>query len=510
MKLKRTTSALLCSLLLLSSLSACASDPDPDITGAVTPFVGKKAITMQYDDVLDLAALYPDGVEVEIGEQQVTSRLTGSQSPDAAVLTYDSQTGRLTAVGTGTATVKLGRKTYTATVIPAPISLFMITGHSIGAGQEGHNSESVICPDGKTYSIHGTAEIPKHISGIGIGASAASKPQWIDAFSESGYGSPGESSALAWQWHNLTGEKVWILNTAVGGSCIPSWIRGSANYAQSVLAFRYAQAILTEEIAAGHYTLKDMAIVYHSAANFAHTKTAYTNEDGQRWYDSLWNGYKSDLAADMNGDGQPETVRALSLVPIWCDSNSGLVHDKPANYFMASSAAYEDIFMGSVIGRSWLNASTLSETFPLHEYQTQSGKLTLPVDSKTKTVFADGVHYIQSAYNALGIDIADNLYRFLRTENAPTSVELVAQLTTLSGVPYTKAITESLPLSVGKSVELIPFVQPVSASGLTFALSDNLELSYPCIVTARAPGVGTLTVSYADQVLATVTFHIAS
>ena len=62
---------------------------------------------------------------------------------------------------------------------------------------------------------------------MGIGFAAPAKPAGIDAFAPGGGGTIGEGSALAWKWNQLTGEKVWVLNTAKGGSTIIDWLPSS-------------------------------------------------------------------------------------------------------------------------------------------------------------------------------------------------------------------------------------------------------------------------------------------
>ena len=44
------------------------------------------------------------------------------------------------------------------------------------------------------------------------------------------------------------------------------------------------QAVLANEIAAGHYRLKDMAILYHSGANFGYKGVTFTDELGKRTF----------------------------------------------------------------------------------------------------------------------------------------------------------------------------------------------------------------------------------
>lgn len=466
-------------------------------TEARLPSVSGDAIRMYYDDRLPVSEIAgSDAAAVEISDQEVSSKVTGSDSSDSAVVYYQEQSKTLIAVGTGTAVVTVDGTAYQVAVEAAPISLVMITGHSIGAGQTGVAAQSVLCADGQAYSSHGANVATGETSGVGIGFAAAMRPEGIHSFTSAGQGVIGEGGGLAYRWNELTGEKIWVLNAARGGACLNEWAKGQPFYEDAVKLFQYAQSILAGEITAGHYRLKNMAIIYHSAANFSYKNVTYTNELCQHWYDSMWNGFKEDLSMDMDGDSNEETVQAMGFVPIW--TNHVIHDDKAANYFMGSSDTYEDMFMVSLAGKTWLSDSDLAKNFPEIDYETHGEAVSKP--AVASAVYSDGVHYIQAAYNALGMDIAQNLHAYLRTANRPEALTLIQ--------PDGNKIYDEIKLRVGREIEILPMVEPLTVNDLTFTLSDNLSISYPCIIKAEAPGTGTLTISHGDTVLKTVTFIV--
>lgn len=510
---------LLCLALVLSCFAGCTQDTPDDgtATGDTTsqgsekpqdepdpvpapkedrlPQVSGDQIRMYYDDRLAVSEL-GDGA-VEITDQKPVSKKVGTDTADDAVVYYDETGKTLIAVGIGTAKVTIGGTAYQLSVEAAPISLFMITGHSIGAGQAGNAAQSILCNAGQAYSSHGTKLSPREPEGLGIGYGSQKKPDGIDAFTTLGAGTQGEGSGIAYKWNELTGEKVWILNTAVGGSCLPQWTPGQTYFVSAVKVFQYAQEVLAGEIKAGHYRLKDMAIIYHSAANFGYNNNygTYTQNELKAWYDAMWNGFKQRLAKDMDGDGKKEELSALGFVPIWTVSSvTEYKHDKPANYYMGSSKEYPDMFMASLITKEWIN----SGGFPDINYTTVKDPVVKP--TATSQLFADGTHLTQVVYNAQGMDIALNLYNHLR------EVEQNVTVTFEKGVVSTPV--KELTLRVGESVSLVPLVSPITVDDLTYTVSDNLSISYPMVITAKAAGTGTLTVSQRGKVITTLAVTI--
>jgi hypothetical protein len=124
--------------------------------------------------------------------------------------------------------------------------------------------------------------------------------------------------------------------------------------------------------------------------------------------------------------------------------------------------------------------------------------------TKMTDVIADGVHLTQIGYNAAGIDIAKNLYAYLRTENAATGVKVLNITTNPKG----DEVKDTLTITAGQQTRLVFVTEPISASNLTFEVSDNLKLNYNGVLTASAAGTGTITISYEGTVLKTITVTI--
>lgn len=509
-------------MLILSMLGLAACDATPAATTAsntatqaattvVTeateatdpPEPDDGSLKFYYDDRISFADL--GGTEtstVTVLEQAVESRKVGSNQPDDAVLFYDESGHQFIAVGVGTATVDVDGTQVLVRVRTAPISLFMITGSSSGSGQCGNGAQSVMCEAGQAYSCYKTATFTGATNDMGLGYGSAVRPQGIDAFMPGGGGTLGEGSAMAWKWNQLTGEKVWVLNAAVGGSVIPEWHKGQMYYEPAVSMYRAATHVLKNESAAGHYILKNTAVIYHSGGNFEYKKVEFTDEIMEYWYDSLYYGLLEDLAVDIDGDEKKETLQALAFLPGRSVQLSGKYpNDQPINYYMALSDKYPGCFMATNTVRSWASVELLVN-FPDIDYTTQSEPVEKP-RSKEELIAEDGVHFLQVAYNAVGLSIGENLYAHFRNQPKTASFTVFT--------PDGRTVKDTLKLrKVGTTQTLVVESEPYYACDFTIELSSNLELCSPFTVKATAAGEGYIKFSRNGQVLHTITVTVGS
>lgn len=466
---------------------------EPEETDPVIPEDGRT--NLYYDDRLSLLELTGSTpASVEIRTEEVTSLQLGTQEPDTEVLYYDQANSRLIAVGCGLATVVADGTEYPVRVSTAPISLFLITGHSLGAGQTGVPAQSVKCEEGQAYSMVLLDQAGFPDLSTGIGYNAPKRPNGIDALTVGG-GVQGEAGGLAYRWNQLTGEKIWVLNAAVGGSCLNEWVQGEPYFSKAMSLFTSAQMTLRNEIKAGHFRLKDYAVVYHSAANFAYKEVSFTNEILNTWYDSFLEGVEL-AAMDLNDDGRNETLDAVGFVPSWTVGETNKHrYDKPANYYMGAVKDYPKAFVASMASRDWCSVQGIADTFPEIDYETHAEPVSKPV--LLDDIFSDGVHLTQVAYNASGLDIAQHFYEHLRGKVVAESVSVLTD--------YFMEVSDTVKLRVHDTMPLILMPQPIHVSDLKISVSDNLEVQYPFVLYAKEAGTGTVTISQGDQVFKTIT-----
>lgn len=483
---------------------------------------------LKYDDRKDVAQwlnLNERVTSVKITKQVPTSKKVGTDTLDANVLEYND--GTLYAVGTGTAVLTVNGQSYNVTVEPAKLSLFMITGTSIGVGQYGDGDKSVVVEAGQAYRANTykltDAELEAILDpngGLGYG-SATRAGATLDAYAPGQGGNLGEGSAVAWSWTQKTNEKVWVLNASKGGSAIIDWIpssvdRGNDSYKwydchdDAVKLFKEAQQVLEREIAAGHYTLGDMSIIYHNGANFSDNnglkdqfgQLTFTWEQLKDWYDIMWSSYQTNLNRDLDGDGNVDKITmGFSLY------GSNLAYDQALSYYLGVTDP--DMAMLSHSLAKW--KEDLS-TFPAPNYPVQDGSVVKAPESVNHTAQGgtsdnslfcshDNLHLSQTGYNAIGLEAADNLYGMLRGDRTVTGMSIVNSQ---------KEPAETVTLRVGQTWRFGAIPTPLYGGGVTFEAAGAIsqDTTNGWIICADSTGDGKLTIKTGSTVLKEVNFTV--
>ena len=473
-------------------------------------------VDMYFDDRKSISTVFGGIVsEFEIVSEEVTSTVVGTDEKDTALIIYDEDSGTITAVGTGTAVVKVNGEEKNFRVLPAPITLAVITGHSIGAGSQGNAKDSVLCEAGQVYnttlSIKDNPTWNTAMKGSTLGIKESDRVVNIDgittAASSSSKGARGVNSGLAFKWNEITGEKMWVVNCAVGGSCINQWQPGAKDkfFEYSLGAINLASEILKGEVEAGHYEYRSTVIINFSSANFGYQNIKYDDEMLQKWHDNMWAGYVDGVTVDIDGDGKVDAPASIGYVPIWTPTMQDCnTRDYPLIYYRAASAEYSHVFLASDYARIWRTDEGVSSTFPKIKYKTQNNKV-LDRPTKTSQVFDDdGTHLQQVAYNAVGMQIAESLYSHVYGAEKVEDVTLYEIATDGKGVEVKK----SLKAKEGQELRFLLITDPNGVSNYTIELSSNLKLDGFFYVTATAKGEGTLTIKQGDTVIKTVTITV--
>lgn len=499
-----------------------------------------KVIALKYDDyyndyksisILDCGE--PESFKVGFGVPEGTR--------DDAVVAVDD--GVLHAVGIGTARVEIDGKVYTVKVEPAPISMFLLIGQSNMYGNEGNEGQSVANVNGTAYSTVGestvitidnaTSFVPSALSGqcstvntVGTTENLENNP--VNRLTESGKGKIGLDSGLAYNWHKLTGDKVWLVNVAKGTTTIDKWTRGAERYNIAVSVFKAAQETMRKEIAAGHYVLNDYGYFWLQGC----TDRANTAEYYIQNFLSMHEALKNDLAFDVDSDGEVETLNFCNVIMprMGKDDCIGYRHgvntDKTdkrfyqtfldlemngprvAQYWLTNNPEHEDINLVCNIGDSWVympDGSNAVEEYFASKYE--NGRVDYPIQMpqseewytpRTPQDVHDNIHYNQVGYNEIGLEAAKNSAYVLSRVEKPEDVETKVTFYDWTGYKEVNGI-DALSWADSKTL-VVPVVYPVYESkNVTYELSDNLEYKYYDLTAKYGTTGGTLTTVGADN-----------
>lgn len=521
-------------------------------------------LLMKYDDHLDISR-YEGNVEI-IDDGQPTSYQVGygvaeNQVPDTAVVAIEGN--YLVATGIGTATVRLGDEVKTVEVTAAPISMLFLGGQSNMQGSRGDGRESIVCPEGMVYGTYGdrygmsatnaTQYAPSALTGPNSLINTTGGTEKLSDYpvmmhnagvatttsNNNGKGKNGPDSGFAYQWVESTGEKVWVINAAHGGSALSEWVKGGTQYKEAVALFQACQETMQKEIAAGHYTLSHMGF-YWCQGESDSTKTA---EYYATNFLSMYEDLKADLSADM--DSNPNTPEqtieftnivltfagSLSSVGYRYDAGEGLytagdnngwrTHEelemrgqRVAQLWLGANPDYPDINVVCNIADGWYTMpadtaipnGTLSVTdyfqkhyeggvidYPTHVEKTAAWRTPDgPEDVRcTSTDGAGRLHYNQRGFNEIGREAVRNTMILLGYAEDPEEVE--TEVTFYDWTGYREVESIKAATSGQSSTLVVPVVSPIYRSkDVTYTTSDGVDYVYYDLVAESKGTEGTL------------------
>ena len=330
------------------------------------------------------------------------------------------------------------------TVEPAKLTLIYMAGQSNAEGMCSSNTgyqlnESVACTEGTVYSTYApTASRSDSITGISFsdyctrnnsadfvagsltGNESVSGKQLeypLNALTSGGNGKTGPDSGLAYEWNRLTGEKVWIINTAWNGTSVRTWIPGGEHYERTMAVVRQVKKTYKAEIEAGHYTA-GRSLLFWLQGEADKSRTA------EWYYDSFTAMYDS-MQQNLSLDGFG------IIMPRSCEGSRKNAEDismsgpRIAQYAAGSSIGPEKVYVVSNVNEQWVTDEQTAEYFSSAypdgalSYPLQDALPELPVS--VSQVHND-IHYSQIGHNENGITAADGMYAALyRTDNTDTA-----------------------------------------------------------------------------------------
>ena len=345
------------------------------------------------------------------------------------------------------------------TVEPAKLTLMYVAGQSNAEGLCSKNTgyrldESVACKEGTVYSTYApTNSSSTSVTGISfpnyctknnsedfvagsltgdksISGKTLNYP--LDALTTDGLGKTGPDSGLAYKWNELTGDKVWIINTAWSGTSINKWVPGGKYYERTMAVARQVQKTYLSEIEAGHYTAGN-TLLFWLQGEADKSKTA------EWYYDSFATMYEA-MQQNLQPDG-------FGIIMVRSDEGTrnnaddiSMSGPRIAQYAAGSSEGPEKVYIVSNVNEQWVTDTQTRKYFSAAypegylSYPMHNGSSSLP--GSVSQVHND-IHYSQIGHNENGITAADGMYAAIYATDSADDLEIVwknregKQITTL-------------------------------------------------------------------------------
>lgn len=230
---------------------------------------------------------------------------------------------------------------------------------------------------------------------------------------------PGSSigffPAIAAEWYSLTGEKAVIIPAGYSGASIDLW-RDRGFTSLDVQAIYDCAAAISgsdnkELVGGGYYWLQGESD--SSLTDFANLGYKNTREYEECFINYVHNPY---MTAFRN-IGVSSPYCGILTCRSWGSIGTGTVSEycgvRAAQQHLANS--HSEIYMASVLTDTWLRNGASQCV-----YNAYSGNYQASVSSAA-VLSSDMLHYRQSAYNVLGLEAADSIYRATRENVAASS-----------------------------------------------------------------------------------------
>ena len=514
-----------------------------DYAGGVCTACGDNVsvIALRYDDRYDVA-----GKSVEIIDAgtptsyQVGYGVEENSVLDSAVITLSGD--KLIATGIGSAKAKIDGVNYEITVETAPISLLLLIGQSNMRGSEGDANQSIVCPEGMVYSTYGddrgasnttftvdnaaqfapSALTGEYSSINTVGTTECLGGYPLNSLTEAGMGRMGPDSGFAYEWVQQTGEKVWIVNAAHGGTSLNEWQPGKTQYEECQALFTACAETLRKEIAAGHFELSHMAYFWCQGC----TDRTWTAANYKIKYLKLHDSLMDELAFDHDSDTSTadKTFEMGGIIPVRVGSTTATYRDgvnndvnnwsyhesfvdlrmsgpRVAQYMMGNDPELDDIHIVCNIGDEWVwmpnGTNGVSEYFNAHyengtvDYTTQVTQSNTWYTPTTPKAVHDSIHYNQIGYNEIGRESVRNALIIMGI-NPDYEEETTVRFVDWTGY---KEVTEINASTTAQSATLVvPIVSPITRSkSVTYNVDGGLSYNNYDLTASAADVTGNLT-----------------
>ena len=512
----------------VTAVSTEVSEPADVLQTADTGMIANvsgTSLTLQYDDYYDISNLVQGYRITHLFQEQVTSYQvsagTKTGQKDNAVVTVLSDT-LIHATGTGSVGLQLegtgsnsGKMFLVNLVVePAPLTVMYLLGQSNMEGTYDSGNQwkelghTVSSTPGTVYSTYLPTDIQNSemVTGVRF-SSVALEGNASDYVAESlnstrslsgktleypletltanGKGKTGPDSALAYEWNQLTGDKVWTVNTSWAASEVEEWVPGQKNYVRSLETEKLVEQVWNAEIAAGHYT-RGNRLVFWQQGEMEHylDSELYTS-----YFDALHDSMNAEISPDAWGIIAVRSVRSVDGVTGESDSLY-MTGPRAAQYGMGTDTGkYRDTYVVSNVNEQWTSDDTVKQyfqtTYPTGwlSYPIRNGDGSLPA---FRTDVRQMDHYNQIGHNENGITAARGMFDALYgTEENESEISVQFK-------NYYGNSVSTLTARVGQESVLVPVTTPsYQAKNISYTVEGS-AVTYDAlhgIITGKHMGI---------------------
>lgn len=364
----------------------------------------------------------------------------------------------------------------------AALTVMFLTGQSNMEGYSSddigyHPEDSVVCEAGQVYSTYvptnrrTSSEIgnvsfgsvctadnaESFVAGSLTGEQAADGSSLIyplNALTEEGSGKTGMDGALAYEWHALSNDKIWVINTAYSGTTINKWLPGNMCYERAKAVYKLAEKTLDAEIKAGHYVSGSRLMFWQQGETDGLVGTDY-----QTYYADFVQMYEA-FQSEFNIDKCGIIVSRAHTGSETDAEDIVMTGARMAQYLLAVDSEQPDIYMVSNVNEEWVSDQGVQRYF---QETYLSGRFTYPLRANTTLTglpsavddIHGGVHYAQAAHNENGLTAAKCMYQIKQnTSGNPSAFWKNMEGQTVEGVQC----------NIGDRVPAVPEVSPLYLS----------------------------------------------
>jgi len=242
---------------------------------------------------------------------------------------------------------------------------------------------------------------------------------------DSSFSMVGFCGALAAEWVEQTGERVWVVNASHGGHPINNFLPSSSegtpaspeaqynDYEQAKAVFALALETVRREAEAGHFTLNHYGFYWMQGESDSVCRDTYYLEQFERMYTALEN---ETVYRTGNAEKKIEFAGLISVRS--CQDSQGnslaelyLTGPRMAQLEMAAAGGtFENVWFASEAGDRFTGKDEDMVAYLLARYGSEENFRQIfgyDIPTSTKEMHPD-IHYAIFGYNEIGIDAARN------------------------------------------------------------------------------------------------------